>query len=166
MKKILSISIIIIIFSGGTLFAGNVKWYDFNAGLKLAKAKKKPIIIDFYADWCHWCKVMDKETFSDSQVSNKLRKDFIAIRLDADSRKSNISYLKYKNITSQYLMRLMGGKGLPYLIFMDYNGDIITGIPGYVKKELFLPVLGYIKSKCYLKKVPFEKYLKDKKKCK
>ena len=41
-----------------------INWVDFNTGLALAQQTGKIAVIDCYTDWCGWCKVMDKKTFS------------------------------------------------------------------------------------------------------
>ena len=41
-----------------------VEWYTFDKGVDQAKKENKLLVVDFYTDWCHWCKVMDKETFA------------------------------------------------------------------------------------------------------
>ena len=69
-----------------------VKWESFNSGFKKAKKEKKSIIIDFYADWCHWCKVMDEKTFGDKDIEKKLIDRFIAVRINAESRTETATY--------------------------------------------------------------------------
>lgn len=51
-----------------------------------AQAAHKLVLLDLGAVWCHWCHVMDEETYSDPSVRALLRGKFIAVRVDADAR--------------------------------------------------------------------------------
>lgn len=138
------------------------RWYTFAEGFARATKEKKPIVIDFYADWCKWCKVMEKETFSDREVIAKLSKDYIPIRIHTDRPNSERIKFRNHNFTISEFSAMLGVRGLPTLVFMDSTGKPITKIPGFVKKDVFLPLLGYITEECYLKNIPFESYLKKK----
>jgi len=144
---------------------GETHWYSFNEGFKKALKEKKPMVIDFYADWCKWCKVMEKETFADSDVAGKLNKDYIAIRIHTDKPGNERIQFKKHNISVQEFSSMMGVQGLPTLVFMDATGQPITKIPGFIKKDVFLPLLSYMTEKCYAKNIAFEAYLKGNSPC-
>jgi uncharacterized protein YyaL (SSP411 family) len=46
-----------------------VNWVTFEQAVELSKKDKRKVFIDVYTDWCGWCKVMDKNTFSDPKVA-------------------------------------------------------------------------------------------------
>ena len=168
MKKsitFLVISIFTFFTLTGSLYSSSqVKWYDYNEGIALAKKTKKPVVIDFYADWCKWCKVMDKQTFGDSAVSKIMKKHYINIRIDTMTQGKTIRFKNHR-FSGQDFARAMGVTGLPTVVFLDEQENIITRIPGFVQKDVFLPLLGYIKDRCYLKNVSFQDYVQDKGAC-
>jgi thioredoxin-related protein len=141
------------------VYAGEEEqWLSFDAGLQQANKTEKIVLVDFYTDWCRWCKEMDKKTFQNPQVSHKLENDFITVRLNAEDKESVAHYKgeKYSNVE---LTRLFGVRGFPTLAFLRPSGDLITLIPGFVPPDTFIPILDYIENECYDKGVSFEEYL-------
>ena len=57
---------------------------DYTAGMQKAKETGKPVLIDFYTDWCHWCVELDKVTYRDTQVASMLNSNFIPIKVNAE----------------------------------------------------------------------------------
>ena len=144
---------------------GTLQWHSFAKGYDMAKKAGKPMVIDFYADWCHWCKVMEEQTFSDSEVIKKMKDEYIAIRIHTDRpKKEGISFMGRK-YTEQEFAAAMGVTGLPTLVFLDKDGKPITKIPGFVKKDVFLPLLSYFSEGCYLQNVSFDDYVEGKTPC-
>jgi thiol:disulfide interchange protein len=96
---------------------GGVKWLaSYDEAVRLAESKDKPIMIDFYADWCGWCKRLDKDTYVDAAVESKAA-DFINLRIDADVE---------PGLASRFRIR-----GLPTILFIDPEGDEIHRVVGY-----------------------------------
>jgi len=56
-----------------------IKWYSYEEGTALGKKLGKKIFIDFYADWCGYCRMMDRSTFKDASVIAILNRDFIPV---------------------------------------------------------------------------------------
>lgn len=61
-------------------------YYDFRQGLECARAKGKPVLIDFKGHACANCKVMEAKVWSDPEVLRRLRDNFVIIALYADDR--------------------------------------------------------------------------------
>lgn len=140
------------------------EWISFDKGLEKAKVDKKNIIVDFYTDWCHWCKVMDEKTFKEPGINQKLVERFVTVRLNAEDGSQTASY-KGKTYSNIELTQAFGVRGFPSLLFMDMNGEIITIVPGYVPAETFLYILDYIDQECYKKQMPFDEFMKKKGEC-
>lgn len=56
------------------------------ASFAAARDERKIILVDVIARWCHWCHVMDEETYADPEVAALLAEHFVAIRVDSDAR--------------------------------------------------------------------------------
>ena len=96
----------------------------------------KPIMVDLYADWCVACKELEKYTFSDRRVSEKLN-ELKLIKFDITNTTEE---------HSKYLQNMMIF-GPPALFFYDANGKEITQarVVGFVDSEDFLEILKLIK---------------------
>src|SRR6185369_17701275 len=83
MRKYLFIGLLIL---SSTAWAqeGAVKWMSFEEAVEKSKTQKRKIFIDVYTDWCGWCKVMDKSTFSEENVAKILNEDFYPVKFDAE----------------------------------------------------------------------------------
>ena len=68
--------------------AGNpVDWYPWGAeALATSKAQDKPIFLSIGYSACHWCHVMEHESFEDEQIARRLSENFIAIKVDREER--------------------------------------------------------------------------------
>jgi uncharacterized protein YyaL (SSP411 family) len=67
--------------------ANSIKWRPWSdAAFADAKREHKFVLLDLEAVWCHWCHVMDKETYSDPKVIALINAHYIAVRVDQDAR--------------------------------------------------------------------------------
>ncbi|HEX9975261.1 MAG TPA: thioredoxin fold domain-containing protein [bacterium] len=137
---------------------------SFNDGLEKAAKEKKNMIVDFYTDWCHWCKVMDEKTFNNDSIAAKLSERFVTVRINAESPTETATF-KGKNFTNIELTRAFQVTGFPSLAFISPELEVITIIPGYIQADQFTYILDYIDQECYKKKMSFEEFMKRKGEC-
>lgn len=161
--KIKKVILAIILLAGFNFSAGEKQtdnWYDFNSGLNRAGQEGKPVLIDFYTDWCHWCEVMDEKTFSEKTVKQYLDENFIKIRVNAEDKNSTHKF-QGNTFNSVELTKAFKVSGYPSIAFLNDNKEVITVIPGYIPAEKFIKILEYIDQECYAKDVSFEEYLNN-----
>jgi thioredoxin-related protein len=68
--------------------SSKVKWFTIQEAEKLIKKDPRPIFVDTYTDWCGWCKKMDKETFTNSVISEILNDKYYPVKFNAEVRDS------------------------------------------------------------------------------
>lgn len=101
---------------------------DLPAASKVAAAQNKPILIVFGADWCHYCKKLEKETLSQPEMARYINQTFVAVHLDADQEKKAMQTLKVK--------------GLPCSVVLTPDAKLIGRIEGYKKGPEYREQLG------------------------
>ncbi len=136
-------------------------WYhDWDEGLAAAKRENKPIIVDFYTDWCHWCTVMDEETFSAPAVMKAMNDDWVKIKINAEDNNTKGTF-RDKTLPYSNLAQAFGVRGYPSYLFFDKEGQPITVISSYFEKEKFLPILEYFEKELYAEEVNLQEYIES-----
>ncbi len=64
-----------------------VEWHEWGTeAFARAAGEDKPILLDIGAVWCHWCHVMDRESYEDPHLAEVINENFIAVKVDRDER--------------------------------------------------------------------------------
>jgi len=133
-----------------------LNWFSYNEGLALAERENKYVLIDFYTDWCGYCKKMDEETYSKEEVIKILNDNFVVIKINAESDDKVIE--NEKEITERELAKLYQVTGYPTTWFLESDHSRVAPLPGYVTTEQFIPVLNYI-GEGWHKSISFKEYM-------
>ena len=137
MKKLILLSILLIVGCGQKVSENNpngIKWgNNLDSAFAIASKSNKLIMIDFMAEWCPPCKEMDKITFSNTNIIKKSN-EFIPVRIDVD---------KQKDIAEEYNgnARKYGGIGIPNILFLDKEKNIIRQIVGFHNVDQLMGIM-------------------------
>jgi len=97
-----------------------VRWEPWGeAAFSRARIEGKLVLLSISASWCHWCHVMDEESFGHPEVMRQLNERFVPVRVDSDQR---------PDINSRYNMG-----GWPTVAVLDADGRALAG-------ETYLPL--------------------------
>lgn len=116
-----------------------VDWYPWgNAAFELAKKTDRPIFLSIGYSTCHWCHVMEHESFEDGEVAHALNADFVSIKVDREERPD------VDALYMEVIQAISGHGGWPMSVFLTPDLKPIYG-GTYFPKDRFLYVLGQIK---------------------
>ncbi|MBV9462703.1 MAG: thioredoxin domain-containing protein, partial [Verrucomicrobiae bacterium] len=125
MRTRLRVAILLVVaFWAGSLSAAEpagdgIDWQPWSDGIfERAKAEKKLVLLDLGAVWCHWCHVMDEQTYRDPEVIRLLRDRYIAVRVDQDAR---------PDLSNRY-----EDYGWPATIVFKWDGSELAKRRGYI----------------------------------
>lgn len=154
--------------------AAPVKWMSFEEAVEKSKTEKRKIFIDVYTDWCGWCKVMDKNTFTDPQIAKLLNEKYYPVKFDAEQsgditfRGTTFKFVPFGNKGAHQLaMALLNNQmSYPNFVFLDEEFRIVpifdnsTSVPGYRKPEEFHIFLSFVAGD-FFKKANVQEYQKE-----
>jgi uncharacterized protein YyaL (SSP411 family) len=99
-----------------------IRWHEWGEeAFAAAQRENKPMLLDIGAVWCHWCHVMDRESYDDPEVAQIVNEHFIAVKVDRDER---------PDIDSRYqvaVSAISGQGGWPLTAFLTSEGKPFYG---------------------------------------
>src|SRR5512140_1225222 len=99
-----------------------VQWHQWGEeAFAEARGENKPILLDIGAVWCHWCHVMDRESYDDPAIAEIVNENFIAVKVDRDER---------PDIDGRYqaaVQAVSGQGGWPLTAFLTPDGKPFYG---------------------------------------
>ena len=101
-------------------------WEEIKA---LAAKSGKHIFLDAYTDWCGWCKVLDKETFTNKDVIEFVNANFISVKYEMETGIGKTFAMKYRV------------RGFPSQLFFNPDGKLVFTGMGFAKPDVFIGTL-------------------------
>ncbi len=99
-----------------------IQWHEWGAeAFATAQRENKPMLLDIGAVWCHWCHVMDRESYDDPEIAAIVNENFVAVKVDRDER---------PDIDSRYqaaVQAVSGQGGWPLTAFLTPDGKPFYG---------------------------------------
>ena len=99
-----------------------IQWHEWGEeAFAAAQRENKPILLDIGAVWCHWCHVMDRESYESAETAAIVNREFIAVKVDRDER---------PDVDSRYQLAvsaISGTGGWPLTVFLTPDGRPFYG---------------------------------------
>jgi hypothetical protein len=99
-----------------------IDWHEWgDPAFARAESEDKPILLDIGAVWCHWCHVIDRESYENSEIAKIINENFVAVKVDRDERPDVDA--RYQSAVSA----ISGQGGWPLTGFLLPNGKPFFG---------------------------------------
>ena len=109
-----------------------VNWYPWNEeALDLAKKENKPILVSIGYSACHWCHVMERESFEDETTAGIMNENFVNIKIDREERPD------LDHIYMDAVQAMTGSGGWPLNVFLTPGGKPFYGGTYFPPKRAF-----------------------------
>ena len=175
MKKLL----LYIAILGFTFFANaqksEINWMSLEEAVAAQEKEPRKIMIDMYTSWCGPCKLLDRNTFKNTDVATYVNKNYYAVKFNAEGNTElTFKGIKYSNPgfdasrrgrNSQHqLASYLGVNAYPTILFLDENSNLLLPIKGYHNPnqlEIFLKIFATDTYKTVTTKEQWAEYQKN-----
>jgi len=179
MKKILLFSLFLLC-SAPSIWAGDgekskstneienkeINWMSIDDVQVAMRKQPKKVFMDVYTNWCGWCKVMDKKTFSHPDVIKYMNENFYAVKFNAE-RTDSLRFMgkmygfNASQKTHSLAVELLKGQlSYPTSVIFEENFQNPQAIPGYLDVPTIEKILKYLGGNLYKTK-PYPDYEKE-----
>lgn len=123
------IAVATVLLTSTALPEKGIDWKDVNELQELKQTDPRPVMIELYADWCGWCKKMEKTTFIEPEVADYLSTNYYTVKINGEH--SRQIELLGKIQTPKELIKGLKIEGYPTLLILNDQLQLQKIAPGY-----------------------------------
>ena len=141
----------------------SIEWLTVQQAQDSLKVQPRVIIMDIYTDWCYWCKVMERNTYTSKELSAYIKERFYSVKFNAESKGKvdwkgqSYAYNATYQVNELALSLTHGQLSFPTTVIITPDNNPPQFIPGYLKPAEMEPILKYFGDGVY-KTTPFKEF--------
>jgi len=131
-----------------------INWMTFEEAQEAMKKTPKKVFVDVYTYWCGPCKMLDRNTFSNSQLAEYVNENYYAVKFNAQeendimfggNKYSNPNYNpkkgQYRRNSTHQLSHAFGVRAFPTMVILNEDLQIMQAVRGYKTPQQLKPIL-------------------------
>ena len=137
--------------------ASELRWMTLQQAEENGKSEPRVIIMDIYTDWCYWCKVMERNTYSNPALAAYVAGKFYPVKFNAEShgpvswKGQSFGYNSDYKVNELALNLTRGQLSFPTTVIITPDDQAPQFISGYLKPAEIEPILKYFGEGVYKK---------------
>ena len=143
------------------LYSQEINWMSLDEVREAQKTNQKNVLIDVYTNWCGPCKLMDRNTFSNTDIIRIINENYYAVKFNAEGNDTvtfmdkvftnpNFDSAKtQKRNSSHQLTQFLGINAYPSTLFFDSEMNYLTPVKGYLNPKQIEIYLSLFKDNTY-----------------
>lgn len=132
-----------------------INWISMEEVNVKMKTDPRPVMIDLYTNWCYWCKMMDKKTYTNQKVISYINTHFYAVKLNAETKDTvewndrSYGYNVGDKVNNFALFVTQGQLSFPNTIIFPEPNKAPASIPGFMEPKEIEVILKYFGDQKY-----------------
>jgi thioredoxin-related protein len=134
-----------------------LRWLTIQQAQDSSREQPRVIIMDIYTDWCYWCKVMERNTYSNRELASYLQEKFYPVKFNAENKSSitwkgqSFAFNDAYKVNELALSLTHGQLSFPTTVIITPDNNAPQFISGYLKPAEIEPILKYFGEGAYKK---------------
>lgn len=132
-----------------------INWLSIEELTQKLQEEHKPVIIDLYTNWCYWCKVMDKKTYTNPKVISYINDHFYAVKVNAETKDAvhwdnrKFDYNSRDKVNDFALYLTQGQLEFPNTVIFPETNKMPAAVPGFMEPKELEIILKYFGEGAY-----------------
>lgn len=124
-----------------------IGWHSMQQAQKLAVEKNRKVLVYARAEWCTYCKRMEKEVLPDGEVGALIDRHYLPVKVDVES--DSTLQFNGRTLSQRQFSNEMRAVATPTLVFISSEGEVLGIQPGFMPKNTFMALLTYVGTDAY-----------------
>lgn len=124
-----------------------IGWHTMQRAQQQATERGRKVLVYARAEWCTYCKRMEKQVLPDGEVGALIERHFMPVKVDVES--DSVMQFNGRSLSQRQFSNEMRAVATPTFVFISAEGKVLGIQPGFLPKNTFMALLTYVGTDAY-----------------